>query len=173
MSSTLKLALLNPLQHPLKLTPIPHHHHRPRLSQHLCHVLLLLLRIRPNIPHHLNSRPRPAQRPRLAVLNSNTLLRPLPHDLDRMQINRRIRLARRHRQARRRTINILPKLGDDDVFLAADVVVEFGVGHGEVVALLEGDHHAAEVLADEFCDEGGAGEGLGEGDGFGGGDFVD
>lgn len=54
-----------------------------------------------------------------------------------------------------------------------DVVVEFGVGYGEVVVFLEGDYYVVEVLVDEFCDEGGVGEGLGEGDGFGGGDFVD
>jgi hypothetical protein len=51
--------------------------------------------------------------------------------------------------------------------------LELGIGHGEAVAALEGLDHAAEVLADELVDEGGAREGLVEIDIFGAGDFVD
>jgi hypothetical protein len=47
----------------------------------------------------------------------------------------------------------LAQLGGDGSQLAVDVGIELFWGHGEVVFLLETDHHAAEIVADEVFEE--------------------
>lgn len=50
------------------------------------------------------------------------------------------------------------ELGNHGVLLHGDVLFQVGGGDLDAVALLQGEEHAAEVLADKLLDEGGAGE---------------
>jgi hypothetical protein len=198
---------LNLLQALLKLTPMIHNRLRPtRLRKHLSHLLHLLLpildAINPHVPDERNPRPHGSSSPTPAILHRHALLGLNPQLLTRIEVDLRVRLAARRRQARRRTVHMLIReetinahfletrhhpglrarahdahriplrldllqlsshaialdcfggqLGGDGAELAVDVFVELLGGHGEVVFLLEADHHPAEVVAHEVLEE--------------------
>lgn len=88
-------------------------HHRNGstfLVQHLLntlHFVLPLLIVRSHVPNQRNARILRRRSPTLAILDRDTLTRLHANDLTSMQIDCRIRLARRRRQTRRRTKHMI------------------------------------------------------------------